>query len=358
MKSEKRNPDREMTNRPPRRAIGVLSLPPTISEYPAVPIGRAFHHAVGMFTVAFGSYAFFSILYCAHLLGASVSPWWYGFHHQSISLMIGGIWLSAISSRDPDETSLSTGLMVVGMGFCALGLISFRETFPVTMAIPAAVWWVLYAVVCAWLCLQLAHERGVSPRQLGLAPGWAKGFTGWSQALVVAIVAFSALCAATWSEDWALANLHWLPHGQILDVIRAPRGFTPAVQILAAGVAEETMLVAGLVSALEAAQRRGWQIYAIGLVMRVSFHLGLGPVGLVSVIFAATDLCLYRRTRRLTPLIVAHVALDAYARYGGRFASGVIHQIGPVAMICLPIAALALGTTHLLTNRRPVTGAA
>ena len=87
-------------------------------------------------------------------------------------------------------------------------------------------------------------------------------------------------------------------------------------------------MVAALVTALEAARRPVWQIYAIGLAMRVSIHLYYGPSALVMMIFGGLHLWLYRHTRRLTPLICAHIAYDAFAAFGGRPAAEAIGLIG------------------------------
>lgn len=86
---------------------------------------------------------------------------------------------------------------------------------------------------------------------------------------------------------------------------------------VAAGIIEEVILVAVLVTVLEAARQPTWAIYATAVLVRVSFHLyyaGTDPAGLISVApmiaWAAAAVALFRWTRLILPLIVVHTLWD------------------------------------------------
>lgn len=86
---------------------------------------------------------------------------------------------------------------------------------------------------------------------------------------------------------------------------------------VAAGVIEELMLVALLVTALEAARQPVWVIYLTAIVVRVSFHLyyaGQEPSGLISLLpmvaWAAVTVALFRWARLVVPLITVHALWD------------------------------------------------
>lgn len=93
-----------------------------------------------------------------------------------------------------------------------------------------------------------------------------------------------------------------------------------AASSIAAGVIEELVLVAVLVTVLEAARQRSWAIYGTAIGVRVSFHLyygGQDAIGLVSVLpmvlWAAAAIALFRWTRLILPLIVVHALWDLQA---------------------------------------------
>ena len=94
---------------------------------------------------------------------------------------------------------------------------------------------------------------------------------------------------------------------------------------MGAGVVEELVLVAALVTFLEQARQPWWRIMALGLLARLSFHLYYGEpsTGLVTagwvLLWAAVALLLFKRTRRLTPLIVIHVLYNLHLSFIGSF---------------------------------------
>ena len=60
---------------------------------------------------------------------------------------------------------------------------------------------------------------------------------------------------------------------------------------------------------LEQRAPRSAVIYLVGLTLRLSYHVYYGPGVIVFLLWAAVAIWLFRRTRRITPLIAAHVVI-------------------------------------------------
>lgn len=183
-------------------------------------------------------------------------------------------------------------------------------------------------------CLRLRAIRLVRSH-LGVAPVWAGTSRYRRQAVVAFTAAVAGMCAASALGSWLAMLAHWLPIG----AHRPLPGLALAVHIVVFAVAEETALVAVLVTGLDTV---GWSwrmILVIGVAARVSFHLYYGPAAITFVVFAAVNLILYRRTRRLTPLIFAHLDYDMFAGFGGTPAAVVVFGIGTVT---IPVAAVLI----------------
>ena len=56
-------------------------------------------------------------------------------------------------------------------------------------------------------------------------------------------------------------------------------------------------------------------IYAVGIAIRLSYHVYYGPGVIVFALWAAAAIWLFRRTRRITPLIIAHITWDAVGAF-------------------------------------------
>lgn len=85
------------------------------------------------------------------------------------------------------------------------------------------------------------------------------------------------------------------------------------VQALSAGVVEEIVVLGFLVHRLEQRGWTGWQLYAVCIAVRVSYHLyyGTGAIGLL--VWGGMSVFLYRRRRRVLTFVIAHVAWDVQA---------------------------------------------
>jgi hypothetical protein len=170
----------------------------------------------------------------------------------------------------------------------------------------------------------LTRLRGLSFSDIGWAPGWGKhrGY-GWqafgaSMMFVAAVIASSAL-------------LHLVsPHAKYPFLPAQPWHLIYEIpQSISAGIVEELVVVALLVTALEQARTKVWVIYVVGLTLRLSYHVYYGPGVVVFLLWAAAAIWLFRRTRRITPLIVAHMVYDSF----GAFLHEVPHP--PVAIAAL-----------------------
>jgi hypothetical protein len=77
-----------------------------------------------------------------------------------------------------------------------------------------------------------------------------------------------------------------------------------------AGITEELVVLAFVVTTLLAARRKPAEILAVAVVLKVSYHLYYGPGAVGITVWAALFAWLFWRTRSLVPLIVVHVWWD------------------------------------------------
>jgi membrane protease YdiL (CAAX protease family) len=92
---------------------------------------------------------------------------------------------------------------------------------------------------------------------------------------------------------------------------------------LAAGVVEETVVLAFVVSTLRQAGRTLPEIFIIAIALRMSYHDYYGP-GVVGIaVWAAVFIWLYLRTGSIIPLIIVHFFWDATIFWSQRW-----HWIG------------------------------
>lgn len=192
-------------------------------------------------------------------------------------------------------------------------------------AVPGAMRDLAGTGAAVWLVVLLARRRGLTAPQLGWAPvlPWEPKVR---QALAVGMAYLMAIVVA----QGLLEGLRHVAGGSEYPAL--PEGqwgvLTAVTGSLQAGVVEELVLVAALVTFLEQASQPWWRIMMIGLLARLSFHLYYGDpsTGLVTaswvLLWAAAALLLFRRTRRLTPLIVVHTLLDVHLSLLDSFGDG------------------------------------
>lgn len=282
--------------------------PATVPEPLATTTRRAYAEAVGFFALTFGGFAVTAIL-------DGAAQW--GFHPD---------W-SRAAYRWESLSQWST-LAVLTLWFAAarqcrlvwawaIGIAALISAYAVytqgDMRTPDGLYEVIAASTATLLAITLARHRFVSLTAFGIGRGWgqrdhagreqtSKVFWWEMAANVISAVIGSAIIAAGLAHGHSPISSHENPIGVVL-------------RILSSGVIEEVM-VAVVVIALSAARRPVWEMYALSCLMRVSYHMYYQTVGLSIIAMGLINVWLYRRTRRLTPIIVGHIVYDAIASTG------------------------------------------
>jgi membrane protease YdiL (CAAX protease family) len=157
------------------------------------------------------------------------------------------------------------------------------------------------------LALWLMRRRGWTWRRLGIAPRWATGSARRRQAVVIGCVLF----AATFLASVLLSSL--APHN------RFPFGRTGAWGMIGgvsaavrSGFLEELIVTAFVITTLRQARRPWPEILLVSLALRAAYHVYYGTPWIVLwvALWAGTAFLLYWRTRRLTAIMVSHMAWD------------------------------------------------
>jgi membrane protease YdiL (CAAX protease family) len=221
---------------------------------------------------------------------------------------------------------------LVFAAFFAAGIVAGGETlagrYPVqsgSWAIfgPATISELATAGLAVALTVLLSARRGITARSLGLGPprtasGALAGGTGFRMAI------------------WALLAL--IVGGTITALFATGKLGQPAVQdnsytlyataaSLAAGVVEETVVLAFVVSTLRQARRPLIEVVIAAIVLRMSYHDYYGP-GIAGIaVWAAAFIWLYLRTGSIIPLIIVHFFWDATIFWTQRW-----HWVGVVAV--------------------------
>jgi membrane protease YdiL (CAAX protease family) len=255
----------------------------------------------------------------------------------------------------PPAPSISAGrayaeVILVFAAFFAAGIVAGGETlagrYPVRSGSwaafgPATISELTMTGVAVALAVLLSARRGITARSLGLGPprnatgGIAAG-TGFRMAM------------------WALAAL--VAGGAITALLETGHLGQPAVQdnaytlyataaSLAAGVVEETIVLAFAVSTLRQAGRTLPEVVIVAIALRMSYHDYYGP-GVVGIaVWAAVFIWLYLRTGSIIPLIIVHFFWDGTIFWTQRW-----HWIGVVA-VYLSIALIIAGLVSWWAER-------
>ncbi|GEM_PF-4492285 len=173
--------------------------------------------------------------------------------------------------------------------------------------LPLAVGQLATAGLAVLVAVLLSARRGVTPRVLGLGlPRKAGGTVAAGQAFRAGVWAVAALLAG--GLITAAVTSSRLPQPARQDA--AYVGYTIAASV-AAGVAEETLALAFLVTTLRQARRPAAEIVLVAALLRCGYHdyYGLGVIGIA--VWAAAFTWLFLRTGSVIPLVVVHVLWDA-----------------------------------------------
>ena len=148
--------------------------------------------------------------------------------------------------------------------------------------------------------------RGWTLEKLGLAFSWSSTVAGLALLAITYALVVGAQYIAQIVFDYDLAAA----------IARGPK-VDPALSMqlvflvsVVNGIFEELFVVAYIVVALS--ERRGmWVAINASVVVRLLYHLYQGPIGVITIVpMGLLFAYVYARTRKLWPLIVAHVLLD------------------------------------------------
>src|SRR5262249_27079 len=120
---------------------------------------------------------------------------------------------------------------------------------------------------------------------------------------------------------------------------------------LAAGVIEETVVLAFVVSALRQAGRPLAEVVIVAIALRMSYHDYYGPGVIGIAVWAAVFIWLYLRSGTIIPLIIVHFFWDGTIFWSQRW-----HWVGVLAIyvsIALIIAAAMSWWAQRAYRNRP-----
>ncbi len=180
---------------------------------------------------------------------------------------------------------------------------------------PAAISEVTTTALAVAVTVLLSSRRGITPRTLGLGlPAKANGGAAIIPAFrmgVWAIVILAVGGAITTS----------LATGHLVQPVRQDNGYLvyATAASLAAGVVEETVVLAFVVTTLRQAGRPLLEILAVAVLLRCSYHDYYGPGVIGIAVWAAVFAWLFLRTGSVIPLIVVHFGWDALIFWAQRW---------------------------------------
>lgn len=325
--------------------ITLIKAPaPTASPPPPrIASGRAYAEVAGLFLIVLGPDVINALQNgWAAVFGTPPSwlTWW---NHWATpvgrtAFIVGMLWLISLRPwKDIRPGPVVAGVAATaGLRTVAVALVHHAPTAATSLTYLAQI-----ALTIA-LAGTLARRRGLTLTGIGLGrePGQDRR-SAYVQARDVGVLSFLGIEAASITAQVinALPGVPTAPGGfAVNDIHDVP---TMVIASIHAGICEELLLVATVVTALEAARRPTWQIFATGMVMRLAIHLYFGISAPAAMILAATNIWLFRRTRRLIPLVAAHVFVDLFAP--------IKILGGPLALLVTVAALIALDA--LITRR-------
>lgn len=173
---------------------------------------------------------------------------------------------------------------------------------------PAAISQLTMVALAVAVTVLLSSRRGITPRTLGLhLPRTADGGVAVAVAFRMGVWAIVTL-AVGGVITGALAGRHHLVQPIVHDYSYLTYATAASV---AAGVIEETVVLAFVVTTLRQAGRPLAEILAVAVLLRCSYHDYYGP-GVVGIaVWAAVFIWLFLRTGSVIPLVVVHFLWDA-----------------------------------------------
>ncbi|HUD38288.1 MAG TPA: CPBP family intramembrane glutamic endopeptidase [Streptosporangiaceae bacterium] len=214
---------------------------------------------------------------------------------------------------------------------------------------PAAISELASAALAVVVTTALSARRGISPRSLGLGlPRAASGGAAIGPAFRQGVWAIAALIAGgIVTGQLETGHLPQPAHASLAYLLYA------TADSVAAGVVEETVVLAFVVTTLRQAGRPLPEIVIVAVLLRCSYHDYYGP-GVVGIaIWASVFVWLFLRTGSVIPLIVVHVGWDTAIFLAQRW-----HAIrtGEAIFVLLVIVAAAISWLAEVSRRNPPGG--
>lgn len=208
-------------------------------------------------------------------------------------------------------------------------------------ALPAGLEQLATTGLCIAVPVLLAQRRGLPARTLGLVRHRQGGPSGPQQLrtaawALLALVGGSLVTAALATGD---AGLPASPSVPLLAV--------ELLHALQAGPIEELVVLAFTVVTLEQARRPRWEIVAVALVLRVSYHIYYGPGVVGILVWASVFLWLFVGRRSVVPLIAVHSSWDVVVTLAQS-----VRAVAGVGFLAICGIVLAAGITWLLERGR------
>lgn len=218
-----------------------------------------------------------------------------------------------------------TEVLGVFAAFFAASVIAGGETLAGRYPPPSGSWAVFTpatfselgtCAVAILVTVLLSGRRGIRPQWLGFCwPRSQDRRPGAGQSLRMGVWAIAALLAGgAITSALAMGNKLGQPAHQDASYLI----YTLAAS-LTAGIVEETVVLAFVVTTLRQAGRPVPEIVLVAVLLRCSYHdyYGLGVIGIA--VWAAIFVWLFLRTGSVLPLIVVHVVWDSNIFLGQRW---------------------------------------
>jgi hypothetical protein len=223
-------------------------------------------------------------------------------------------WLSwlVIARTTLDRVSQPRRLLQRGSAV-ACGAVAMYAAVPVpaTAAFQREVALTVFNCTVAWLALEVCRAHGVAPGAR-LPVTAAERLGDWR-------IGFAALlaCASASLCILLLALLRWINidgvpvmEGSQLGALGIDTYTSLGLAAVTAVAVEDVVIVAGTTALLTAIRRPAWEIYTLICLLEILLHAYFGLAAVGMTLYAAGRVWLYRRYRRLVPLVAAHAAVD------------------------------------------------
>jgi len=250
----------------------------------------------------------------------------------------------AARSRPISARRAYTEVLLVFAAFFAASVIAGGETLARRYPAPSGSWAVFMpatlsqlgtCVLALLVTVLLSARRGIGPRCLGF--GWPRkpdGRPAVAQSLRIGVWALAGLqLGGAITAALAMGNKLAQPAHQDASYMI----YTVAAS-LAAGIVEETVVLAFVVTTLRQAGRPLAEIVAVAILLRCSYHdyYGVGVIGIA--VWAAVFVWLYLRAGSVLPLIIVHVLWDASIFLGQHW--HVLRIVSAFALLVLVLGAV------------------